>query len=353
MSRGARELCCRLNAGGISFRKVASTLDHAAGIRISPELLRQVVEEEGKRLLKASESEELGPGWKAADCKVPSGEGVMVDANGKPLTRVYLEMDGFMAPLVTDKEKQTRREQVVKARRKRGKGKPKLPPLPSRRKGEDQRYKEFKLVQFHDESMKHRLISVTRKNCKEAGRIMRRDARRIGFQEADQRIGLIDGGVWIFHQIMSWCVTLTALGLDFYHLIEQVNKARRAVFGPDSKEGGQWVQQALHAAKHEGYASFWERLTQWRCGLRSRLKRKDADQLLHYVSERKEMIRYDEFLAHDWRISSAPVESECGAVSRRIRGPGKRWDGDNAEAIMALEAADQSGQWNLYWLQAA
>jgi hypothetical protein len=26
-----------------------------------------------------------------------------------------------------------------------------------------------------------------------------------------------------------------------------------------------------------------------------------------------------------------------------------RWDGDNAEAIMALEALTQSGQWDAYW----
>ncbi len=26
-----------------------------------------------------------------------------------------------------------------------------------------------------------------------------------------------------------------------------------------------------------------------------------------------------------------------------------RWDADNAEALMALEALDQSGQWQDYW----
>jgi hypothetical protein len=26
-----------------------------------------------------------------------------------------------------------------------------------------------------------------------------------------------------------------------------------------------------------------------------------------------------------------------------------RWDGDNAEAVMGLEALSQNGQWNSYW----
>ena len=26
-----------------------------------------------------------------------------------------------------------------------------------------------------------------------------------------------------------------------------------------------------------------------------------------------------------------------------------RWDADNAEALMALEALTQSGQWEVYW----
>ena len=360
VSLGTRELCCRVNAGAKSFRRAAEDLKHVGQVTLSAELLRQAVEAEGKRVLAASESGELKPDWRAADCKVTTPQGEQV-------SRVYLEADGFMAPLVTDAEKRARRQRVTearRARRRRGKsksskskpGKSKPPPLRRRRAGSDQRYKEFKLLQFHDEPMEHRLISVTRKDCREAGRLMRRDAGRIGFAEAQQRIGLFDAGAWILNQVLRWCVLLTAIGLDFFHLAEHVNQAKRVTFGEDSpedQEGRGWAARVLHAAKHEGYEAFWGRLVKWRAALRSKAKRREADALLHYVSGHREMIRYDEFLAMGLRISSAPVESECRAVPDRVKGPGKRWDGDNAEAVMALEAMDQSGLSHAYWATCA
>jgi hypothetical protein len=343
VSRGVRELCCRLNAASGGFRRAAENMRHAAQVTISPETLRGLVEREGTRVLAANESGELEPGWTAAGCKV-------LTPQGKAVSRAYLGVDGFMAPLVTDAEKRKRRGAVVSARRKRrGRGKPKPSPLRPRRRGADQRYKEFKLVQFHDESIGHRLVSVTRGDCREAGRVMRRDAGRVGFHDADERIGNVDAAAWILNQITLRCVLLTALVLDFYHLSGHVNAGKRATFGEQSEAGAAWAGEVLHAARHGGYEPLWEKLLPWRAAQRSRAKRREADALLHYASEHRGMICYDECARRGWRISSSATESECGAVPSRVKGPGKRWDADNAEAVMALEAVDQSGLWNAYW----
>ena len=40
-------------------------------------------------------------------------------------------------------------------------------------------------------------------------------------------------------------------------------------------------------------------------------------------------------------------------LPKRVKGSGRRWDRDNAEAVMALEALDQSHQWPQYWATAA
>jgi len=352
VSLGTRELCCRASADSRSFARAAAGLKQLGQLPLSTELLRQVVEEEGKAVLRASESGELKPGWAAADCPVqtPAGEA----------TRLYLGTDGFMVRVLSDQEKQARRRQVVSARRRRGRakpvnnpGKPPLPPLPPRRKGADGPYKEFKLVQFHDESMEHRLVSVTRRRCHEAGRIMRRDAGRIGFHEAKERLGNVDGGPWIVKQIQRRGINLTGLCLDFYHLGQNVNQAKGITYGQDNPQGSQWAAGVLHAAKHDGYDALFDQLLEWRKGQRGRAKRQEADRLLHYVCERKEMIHYDTFMAHGWRISSSTTESQCGVVPARVKGGGKRWDGDNAEAVMALEAAIQSNLWTTYWVSCA
>jgi hypothetical protein len=346
VSLGARELCCRTGIDCKSFARAAAQLKHVGQLLISASSLRAMVEIEGKRSLLASDSGALKVNWQAADCRVKT-------PGDKEVSRVYVGIDGFMTPQITEPEKRKRRQQVVTARARRPRNKPKLPPLPRRKKGADQRYKEFKLVQFHDEAVERRLISVTRKPCAEAGRIMRRDARRIGFEKADEKIANVDGGPWIVNLLMRWAVVLSALCLDFYHLGQQVNQAKRVSFGENNPAGEQWAGQLMHAVKHQGYEPFWDQLLDWRRTLRRGRKRTEADRLLNYVATRKEMILYDQCRRNGWRISSSTTESECGAVPARVKGPGKRWDADNAEAVIALEAIHQSNLWQTYWTTAA
>ncbi len=70
---------------------------------------------------------------------------------------------------------------------------------------------------------------------------------------------------------------------------------------------------------------------------------------MNYVSERREMIKYREFLAKGWQIGSGPTEATCKTLTAQAEGSGMRSDAGNAEALMALEALTQSGQWDLYW----
>lgn len=338
VSLGVREMCSRLNAGASSFDRAAANLARTAQLRISRETLRQIVERDGKLALHLSESGELAPDWKAKDCAGPQGQSL-----------AYLSSDGFTVPLVTQAEKTKRRKQVLAKRQRCGK---KRRALTRVKRGADQRYKEFKAVMFYDHFMEHRWVSVTRGDCQEAGRLMRRDARRIGFAEADFRVGNIDGGPWIIGQIRQRRLPMTATGLDFYHLGENVHKARRVIYGEENSPGKEWAGTLLHTAKHEGYEPLWERLVELRSNSRGPVRRKASNVLMNYVSDRREMIRYPEFLARGWQIGSGPMESQCRVVPDRVKGPGKRWDADNAEAVMALEAVHQSRQWSALWLAA-
>ena len=81
-----------------------------------------------------------------------------------------------MVPLATEVEKKGRPEKIKEKRRRRGK---KARPLPARKAGADQKYKEFKIVAYYDETQTHRLVSGTRGDHEVAGRLMRREAGRI------------------------------------------------------------------------------------------------------------------------------------------------------------------------------
>lgn len=188
----------------------------------------------------------------------------------------------------------------------------------------------------------------TKGNHEEAGRLMRRLAARIDLTAAQEQVGNVDGAPWIRLQVACQNLPLDELGLDFYHLAENVHKAWRVVYGETDEAGLAWAGEVLHAFKHDGYDAAWEKLVTWR-GLWRGPKRVAADGLLGYVSERREMIWYPEFAAKGWQIGSGPTESCCKTLTQRLKGSGIRWDADNAEAIMALESVRESGLWKTYW----
>jgi hypothetical protein len=283
--------------------------------------------------LEAQRSGRLPVAWSAADCQTET-----------KTTRVYVGSEGVMVPLVTDAEKTARRPKIKAKRRRRGR---KARPLLPRKTGADQHYKEFQIVAFYDETQDHRLVSGTRGDCAVVGRLMRREAGRIRWDQADEKVGNVDGSPWIRNQVERQCLPLDALGLDFYHLSENVPKARREIYGEDDEGGQQGAGALLHVFKHDGYEVAWQRLWAWRLGLRR--GRRAADRLWNYVSERRAMIQDPEFRARGWQIGRGPTEATCKTLTARLKGSGMRWDGDKAEALMALEALTQSGQWDLYW----
>jgi len=345
VSVGLRELACRINLGARNFDKAAENLKKAAQVDLSGEFLRQIVESEGKALLAKAQAGQLPVDWTAEDCQAHDSQGQTTEK-----TRVYLGADGFMVPTITQAEKDKRRAAIKAKRCRRGK---KCRPLPRAKPGADQSFKEFKVVTLYDDPGKHRLVSVTRGDCQAAGRLMRRDAGRIGLDRADDKVAVVDGSDWIKNQLGHQSLPLDAVGLDFYHLSENVHKARRAVYGESapqegSNPGNRWASELLSLAKHQGYEALDEALCAWLGGLRG-AKRQAGLGLLGYVMAREEMIGYPEFLAAGRQIGSGPTESMCKATRQRIKGCGMRWDADNAESQIALEALDQSGGWDAYW----
>jgi hypothetical protein len=339
---GVREMACRENQGATSFDKAAENLARTAQITLSGEQLRLVVEAEGRNVQAVQQAAVLPTAWTAVDCRVVE--------NGHEVpekTRVYTGCDGVMVPLVTQAEKQKRRAKAKEKRRKCGRKRRPLPPL---RKGADQAWKEFKIVYFYDENVRHQHVAVTHLNHRAAGRLMRREADRLDFRHATERVANVDGAPWIRDQLQYHLAELDGLGLDFYHLGENVHRARRAVFGDEAVEGKVWADTMMHEFKHKGYDVAWERLVQWRAKLgRSPSKRKVADRLLNYVAERRQMIRYPEFRDKGWQIGSGPTESQCKLTVGRLKGRSRRWDRPNAAAIAALDSLERSGQWQLYW----
>lgn len=339
VTMGVREMACRLNNDAASFQKAADNLARTAQLEMGADRLRLLVEAEGRRVLEAQRTGAVPPAFQAGDCSIPDQPGQ---------TRMYVGVDGVMVPLVTDAEKRKRREQTVRKRRVREAAGRALSPLPPRRPGSDLPYKEFKTVTFYDQENEHRHIVLSRTQRTGVSTVLRREAARLRFQQADERVGVVDGARWIPPQFEEAGLPLHGLGLDFYHLSENVHRCRRATFGEQHAAGTAWADGLLHTFKHDGYEAAREQLLEWRTTLRGK-KRQAADRLLNYVVERRDMISYPEFAAQGWQIGSGPTEARCKTSTSRLKRSGQRWNGPHAEAIAALTNLRDSDQWQLYW----
>jgi hypothetical protein len=332
ISVGARERCCRMGGHVQGFRRAAEDLKHLAGISVSAEHLRQIVEGEGQHVAKLRQAGVLGATWRGAECGLAGGA-----------TRVYIGIDGFMAPMVTEAEKQKRRAARVQHRRG---GRRRV--RPRMRRGHRERYKEFKLTTFYDQPKQHRYVLATAGGPEAVGRGLRRAARQLDLRAVDEVVGLVDGAPWIRGQLQRFA-GCDHIGLDFYHFSEHVAAAARVCFGEGTAEAEAWRHKVVHQALEQNVDAVLDEITQQRTALRSRAKRAALARLRNYVGERARMIRYAESRARGWDIGSGPTESLCKSLAGRLKGPGMRWDPAGADAILALTTLQESNGWDAYW----
>jgi len=331
VSIGVRQMCSRVAISQQGFRKSAEHLHHLAQIRISPERLRMIVENEGQKVLQAQCKGQIETSLTPQKCKTaPDGS-----------TRVYIGVDGVKVPMVTTGEK-------VKRRKKRG---PKRKGTRRRvmRSGADNPYKEFKIATFYDQSNEYRQVIATAGDHQVLGRLVRRQAVHLGLNQFDQRLAIADGADWIYNQLTGKIPTLDEFILDFYHLSEHIWLASNTCFGVGSQKATCFASELLHVAKHQGVTDILLILASERKALRSPGKRKALQELINYIAKRIGQCDYPRYVSEGWQIGSGPTEAMCKVLTYRLKGSGMRWDRQGAEPIMALIALEQSNEWQSYW----
>ena len=344
VSLAAREMCCRVAVDSGSFARAASNLSRLAGLTLSDEKLRQVVESEGRAVLAWQEQDQLELDFDAGRWKTDATPGK------EPVSRAYVGVDGFMLPVVSDaeaaKRHQKARERRKTLKRRRGVRRPRL----VRRRGADQRYKELKLVTVYDQDKVHRLVRATRRGADRAARVLRQVRDDARLSRADQVVAVTDGAEWIARLVGDNLpgATTTAV-LDYYHAAQHVHQAGRAVFGESNPDGRAWAGGVLKQLLGGPFDALWQTLVDTRSGLRAPAKRAALDGLMRYLGQRREKVDYPAFRAAGLDIGSGPTESMCKSLGRRMKGIGMRWTAGNAESMVALEALHQSDLWSAYW----
>lgn len=330
LSPGLREMCC-LESLDSSFSSVARSLKRTAQLTLSEDRIRRVVEAEGKNVVHVQKRGVLPASLSAADCS----DGVMVTG-----------ADGVFVPVVPESQKARRRDTEArkrKAQRRRStrrQGRPKT--------GADGEFKEAKVLTFYNQDKSKTHVAVTMSDCNEFGRMMRREGRKVKLGETEFSYSVADGAKWIARQYKLNLPMLGANILDWYHFKEHVVEASQAVYGESNPRARTWQKKMLDGAWQQGSLVMLHRLEPY---LRRHTdeRREALKSLRGYVEQRTSMTDYSAFREQGYDCGSGPTESQCGTLTRRVKGAGMRWDVDNVESMMALSALDHSQQWKTYW----
>jgi len=318
-SAGVREMCCR-EASSSSFRIAAEDLVRIGQIGVSHEMVRQIVETEGQRVLLEQKHKRLSPGWTAENCRAKSDDPSCVITGA----------DGVKVPLVTEAEKSKRRKN--RGAKPRGQSRRRYI-----RKGSDQRYKEFKILAFYDPSHQRQYAVGTSGDHQVLGRMMRRHAAMIKLDKADVAYSVSDGAQWIRHQYACQLPMLKANILDYYHLRDHVIKAACVVFGEGTSHAVSWREELIGCVLADGPMELLDRIGLLVRKVRSRTKRQALQSLREYIGKRLAMLDYPCFKAAGYEIGSGPTEAFCKTLTSRLKGPGMRWDKQNGEGPMSYD----------------
>lgn len=330
-SPGVREMCCR-EALHCSFEVASDNLQRTAQLSVCGGTVREVAQTQGRAVLTAQGKGSLRPAFTAAQCT----DGTLISG-----------ADGVMVPMVTEQQKQKRRHTESAKRVEQGRssrasvGRPK--------QGSDGPYQEFKLVTFYDPDKSHCHVVATSGDSEAAGRLMRREARRLHLSEAKIKYAVSDGAEWIARQYRRQLPMLDEHILDYYHLREHVVQASHVLYGEGTAKATQWQEQMMGHVWEQGSLVMLDRLGSYLRQHRRGPKRQALKSLRAYVGKRVAMTDYPTFRQLGYDCGSGPTESLCGRLTARLKGPGMRWDAPNAEAMMALVSLYHSGLWRTYW----
>ena len=340
ISPRARETCCLFAVMG-SFREAVEHAARYGNIPISQECLRRVVEREAGLIAAGREDGSIAPGLTAADAKVEA------------VARIYVGMDGVFVRMVTEAEKLRRRTKVEAARAgmtpERLAG---LAGLPERRQGHGDKFKEMKLCVFYTQDGKHKHTFVTSGDSKRAGALLKKFASQVEFHKAHERIGIVDGAVWIRTEMDGNLPALSMMLLDYFHLSQHVYAAAEVCLGA-GEDAKAWAGARMEEFKKRGAAEPLAAMKALLKTRRSASRRQALCDLIGYVEKRLDMLRYPEAIARGWDIGSGPTEAQCKTHTLRLKISGAKWDPENAAGIMNLLALQNSGQWKPHWAKMA
>lgn len=181
---------------------------------------------------------------------------------------------------------------------------------------------------------------------------LRRHGGQVGMDRAARWVALSDGGSGLEDFLRDNFPRVAAVILDFYHVTEYLGKLGKALHPGHEEVAEAWRREWCQRLKACGGGPVLEALRGLDLRGQSRAARAVHSDVVTYFANQVHRMDYPSYVARGWQIGSGPVESACKTVvGQRLKGGGRRWGADGADAVCHLRALFRSGdkQWEAFW----
>jgi hypothetical protein len=168
----------------------------------------------------------------------------------------------------------------------------------------------------------------------EFGRQALVETHRRGVEHAGRVCAVCDGAEWE-QKFIDYHRPDAVRILDFAHASEYVAGVGRSVYGEGSTEFSRWFETQRHQLRHGEQEEVLIELR--RLSQQEPAKQELIEDSLQYLTKRRELIRYQEFVAAGYPIGSGSVESANKVVIQaRMKQAGMHWARENVNPMAAL-----------------
>jgi hypothetical protein len=197
---------------------------------------------------------------------------------------------------------------------------------------------------------KHVVAAPPQTSPLEFGQQVHQEAMRRGLARARVVYLVMDGAGWIWDVAQDRFKDAIKT-LDFHHAREHLQAVAEAVYGPDSCEGRQWLEQLLHHLRHGKEALVVRRLEELLEGnaKRSPQSRPVIAREVNYFQEHRDHLHYRQMEKAGAPLGSGAVESLGKQLQRRLRGCGQFWTRTGLTHLLRLSVLVKNRDDPLLW----
>lgn len=172
------------------------------------------------------------------------------------------------------------------------------------------------------------------------------EAMRRGLGQAAGALVIADGAVWIW-RLADDRFPEARQRLDYYHAVQHLAAAGRAIFGEDEAALRQWLRPLRRQLKNQSSVQVIAHLEELRSLLPEGRSREALVREVNYFNAHRDRMDYRQARRRGEPIGSGAVESTCRQTQCRFKRPGQYWSPQGDEALLCLEMFWRNDRWPL------